>query len=89
MSRNTVIDATKGIGIVCVVLGHIVLYGSGVSRIIFAFHMPLFFFCSGLVFNYTGTSKELLYKAKQLIVPYCFLHLLACLLLYHFFNLVN
>lgn len=86
MSRNTVIDAAKGIGIVCVVLGHIVLYGSGVSRIIFAFHMPLFFFCSGLVFNYTGTSKELLYKAKQLIVPYCFFTLVGLFVAVSFFQ---
>lgn len=86
MNRNSVIDAAKGIGIICVVLGHLVLYGSGVSRIIFAFHMPLFFFCSGAVFNYTGTAKGLLYKVRQLVIPYYFFTCIGLLVSVVFFR---
>lgn len=43
VERNPVIDAAKGYGILLVVLGHSVYYDSFVFRVIFNFHMPLFF----------------------------------------------
>ena len=49
--RNTVIDSARGIGILLVFIGHLFLYDSIPFRIIFNFHMPLFFLLSGIVFN--------------------------------------
>ena len=46
-NRNLLVDVAKGIGIVLVVLGH-----SGIEfghYLIYMFHMPLFFFLSGML----------------------------------------
>lgn len=60
--RETWVDYAKGIGIILVVFGHANrgLYSSGIyispeiyhylDNIIYSFHMPLFFFLSGLFF---------------------------------------
>ena len=50
-SRNSTVDIAKGLGILLVVFGHnwIVLHDTGLLfRVIFSFHMPLFFFLSGI-----------------------------------------
>lgn len=64
------IDAAKGIGLLCVILGHLrVPY---VSTWVYTFHMPLFFFLSGLVFS--GKKYDfgtfLKKKLKSLVLPY-------------------
>ncbi len=74
------IDVAKGIGILAVVLGHSSLGDSFPYRIIFSFHMPLFFFLSGLCFNkdrytFAGLLKR---RTRQLLVP---LFLFSALLL--------
>ena len=50
MNRYNYIDISKGIGILMVVWAHILLVGVSHSMI-YAFHMPLFFFISGFLFN--------------------------------------
>ena len=51
--RDKVIDVAKGIGIILVILAH-VLKGKNifVLEVIYYFHMPLFFFISGLLSYY-------------------------------------
>ena len=49
--RDGVIDAAKGYGILLVFLGHLVYYDSPMFRVIFNFHMPLFFLLSGMTFS--------------------------------------
>ncbi|MEI6110047.1 MAG: acyltransferase family protein [Cyanobium sp. ELA712] len=49
--RDTSLDVAKGIGIMLVVIGHsqiVMAEWKDVSRMIFSFHMPLFFFLSGM-----------------------------------------
>ena len=60
------IDVAKGLGISSVVIGHV--YTNYIHWIIFAFHMPLFFFLSGI----TLKPKQLKIKKifKGLIIPY-------------------
>lgn len=64
------VDAAKGIGLLLVIIGH--LQVPYVSTWIYFFHMPLFFFLSGMV--YTGSKysfKEFLFKRiLSLILPY-------------------
>lgn len=54
-SRNTVVDASKGLAILLVVVGHVLQShlprpdDNCVYRIIYSFHMPLFFLLSGWV----------------------------------------
>lgn len=66
------IDITRGIAIILVIYGH--LFSSDHQRyLIYAFHMPLFFFISGMVFKPTGSKPflQILVKyAKQLLIPY-------------------
>lgn len=64
------IDTAKGLGLLCVIFGHLgVPY---LSTWLYTFHMPLFFFLSGVVFSggkYTF-SEFLVRKLKSLVVPY-------------------
>lgn len=82
------IDIAKGIGIFLMVIGHTSIPKIG-SHWIYSFHMPLFFFLSGYLFNPNKYSiKELfIRKTKTMIIPYFFFVLLnwgGCeLLQYH------
>lgn len=72
MRRFEYIDIAKGMGILLVVWGHIFL--TGVShRVIYAFHMPLFFLISGMLFKrdkFGGFVDFLKRRAKRLLVPF-------------------
>lgn len=72
MNRYEFIDISKGIGILMVVWAHILLVGVSHS-VIYAFHMPLFFFISGLLFNkekYFSLVHFIKQRTKRLFVPY-------------------
>lgn len=64
------IDTAKGIGLLLVILGH--LHVPLIATWIYTFHMPLFFFLSGVVFSGTKYNfKEFLKKRLQsLVIPY-------------------
>lgn len=69
--RKNYVDYIKAIGIVLVILGHINFANGFIKSWIYAFHMPLFFFASGLIikkekFNWAFILKKL----RGLIVPY-------------------
>lgn len=67
--RISWIDVTKGIAIYLVILGHS-LIGLKVNDYIFAFHMPLFFIASGLLFREKSIKKTITGNIKKLLVPY-------------------
>jgi polysaccharide biosynthesis protein PslL len=73
-NRNQTIDVVKGIGIILVVFGHnwISLKGNReIFRVIFSFHMPLFFFLSG-IFLKESTPLRVFLKSRTdtLLKPY-------------------
>lgn len=71
-------DILKGIGILCVLLGHTDLTGFP-KELIYGFHMPLFFFCSGVFYRKKTLKTTLLNNVRQLLVPYLFfLVILIC-----------
>ncbi|MBQ5976800.1 MAG: acyltransferase family protein [Oscillospiraceae bacterium] len=77
--RKEYLDIAKGIGILLVVLGHCPLVYHPLKQWIYSFHMPLFFFIGGMVWNKAShekrgffTWKFLMDKAKRLLIP-CFL----------------
>ncbi len=76
------IDALKGIGIILVVLAHHSLPIS-LDTYIFSFHMPLFFFISGFLFDfdkYAESARNFVKERfKSLIIPYFFFALITCL----------
>lgn len=60
--RIDYIDIAKGIGIILMVIGHSLNETSKLRLFIYLFHMPLFFFISGIVIN-----KKYFYDIKSLI----------------------
>ena len=72
--RSQDIDIAKGIGILLVVFGHnwIVSHQAGtLYQVIFSFHMPLFFFLSGVFLTPDrGWSQNIRQKADSLLKPY-------------------
>ena len=70
------VDALKGIAIFFVVLGHspyLSQLPQKVFNVIFSFHMPLFLFIAGYLFNPDVTGKEMIKKRfKSLLKPYIF-----------------
>lgn len=67
-NRIAWIDQAKGIGIISVIAGHIVL--PQVRIWLFSFHVPLFFFISGFLFNPNKPFKLFLKrKVQTLLVP--------------------
>lgn len=67
-NRIQFIDSAKGIGIVLMILGHIG-FGPHVYSSIYSFHMPLFFFISGLLFS-TPNKGKLINRCKRILIPY-------------------
>lgn len=66
--RNSYIDTIKGIGIFLVVLGH---QNTQLTEYIYSFHMPLFFFLSGIFHkNYNSYMGFIKRKFKTLMIPY-------------------
>ena len=73
--RIAYIDIAKGLGILLVVLGHNDLreYHPTLNRFVFAFHVPLFFFLSGLFFrpdrSFWETARR---KFNTILKPFLF-----------------
>lgn len=84
MTRFDYIDKLRGFAILLVVIGHIYLpytreaSNHPVAQMIYSFHMPLFFFISGFLCEFTHKIEKNGYlnfvwrKAIALLVPYLF-----------------
>ena len=82
VKRDALFDAMKGFGILLVIIGHAVQGSSDhfddifAFRMIYSFHMPLFFFISGYILQLGLERKRLapisfvLKKAHALVVPF-------------------
>ena len=71
--RRGEIDAAKGLALLSVVLGHVILLHTFPSNWIYTFHMPAFFFLSGMTFRpekYDGLLPFLKDKARKRLLPY-------------------
>ncbi|HDP7651372.1 TPA: acyltransferase family protein [Escherichia coli] len=81
MSSNRIlwIDTLKFLGILFIVIGHLGPVSGKLYNFVFLFHVPLFFFVSGL-FHRRSTSfiSFLDKKTKSLIIPYYILSLVSC-----------
>ncbi|MGN0153774.1 MAG: acyltransferase family protein [Lachnospiraceae bacterium] len=79
--RDKRIDIAKGIGIILVVLGHCSI--PPISTIIYLFHMPLFFFISGYLYNDNNSKDPYRFFKKKffgLYVPYAMCEIIFTLL---------
>lgn len=66
------INIARGLGILFVIIGH-VQTPEYIKSIIYSFHMPLFFFLSGYVFNtvkYVSALSFVVSRFRKLIIPY-------------------
>ena len=77
--RNCLIDVMRGIGIILVLLGHRSLPNIMV-KMIYAFHMPLFFFISGYLYRKCEFGKFVSNKIKKLIIPYIIFWLISAII---------
>lgn len=85
VEKKSYVDIMRGIGILLVVFGHITRSEQSLE-FVYNFHMPLFFFISGLLFNpqkYISVSVFLQKRFNSLILPYVFFYLIT--LLFYFF----
>lgn len=94
MERDRSIDIAKGIGILMVVLGHVPTIPIEFKKIIYSFHMPLFFFISGYLYNekkYNQITiiKFATIKMKKYIVPYFTIGIICFILFGVFYPLLN
>lgn len=67
--RLDYIDIARGISIICIILGH--LGNSLINRVVFTFHVPIFFLITGFFLN--GHDKHIVFvrkRARSLLVPY-------------------
>ena len=74
MGRNRVdyIDIAKGLGMLAIVWGHILLFKYS-CRVVYGFHIPIFFILSGMCFNhkkYSTVGEFISRRVKTLLVPY-------------------
>lgn len=68
-NRIKYIDIARGIAIICIVLGHLGI--DSINKIVFTFHVPIFFFITGYFINNKLSIDDFISnKVKTLIVPY-------------------
>lgn len=83
INRSETLDIAKGIGIILVVVGHswLVLSEPGILfQIIYSFHVPLFFFLSGIfVKENIHTINHIFRKIESLLKPYFVISILILL----------
>lgn len=69
MTRIPVFDMMKGIAILFMIIGHCQIPDS-LHRIIYLFHLPLFFIVSGYFYKNNSLKPQLVKDLKRLVVPY-------------------
>lgn len=81
-------DILKGIGIILVMLGHAISGKGFAHNLIYGFHMPLFFFCSGFFFKDKSLKESTIKDVKGLLIPwatFCCV-LILCSFMLHFLS---
>lgn len=67
--RLQYVDIARGIAMICIVLGH--LDNQNINRVVFTFHVPLFFFITGYFINAKLSVQDFIKsKVRTLIIPY-------------------
>ena len=78
-NRIKSIDIAKAIGIFLIVLGHTLTFGN-FRKFIYAFHVPLFFFLSGICFSKKDNVTFLKRRLKSLYLPYIIMSFISILI---------
>lgn len=72
------IDTAKVIGIFLMILGHRNLLDINSTKVIFSFHMPLFFIISGMFWKNINLDKTIKSISKTLLLPFTIIALIWC-----------
>ncbi|MCC8422692.1 acyltransferase family protein, partial [Photorhabdus thracensis] len=68
------VDSLKFLGMFYIYIGHLGQSAGNIYPFVFSFHVPLFFFISGLFFSSTENNRKLMnsvYKSfKGILIPY-------------------
>jgi len=74
------IDVAKGVAMVAIIMGHLDL--GMVDRVVYPWHVPLFFIVAGFFLSTNGSIWEFVCKkAKSLILPFIYTALLVVITL--------
>lgn len=89
MSNNRIrwIDVARGLGIIIVIYAH-TLSADSIRYIFYSFHMPLFFFLSGIVFHHRKNERFLPMvkkNIKNILLPYLLFAVSSYLIWFYFF----
>ena len=65
------LDSAKGIGVILINVGHLLYTGDvpWVNKLIYSFHMPMFFLFAGYTFR-VSSERFVRKKAKRLLLPF-------------------
>lgn len=75
------IDYAKCIGIVLIIVGHFLPKDNCLRTVIYSFHVPLFFFLAGMLYNNEKSIREVLItKTKRILFPYTYWFIISSLL---------
>lgn len=78
--RIEYIDIAKGIGIILIVLGHVLKNGF-LRQYSYSFHVPLFFFLSGLTYKFKN-DKKIKKKIIRIYIPYIVFSIISILVFF-------
>ena len=70
--RDICIDVAKGITILLVVYGHL---QNPINELIYSFHMPAFFFMSGIFAKEMSLKDTIIKKSHRLLIPFLIYYL--------------
>ena len=71
-------DVAKGICIISIILGH--LGAAEINRIVYLYHIPVFFLIAGYFLKKTEEKQFIKKKARRLLVPYAVTSMIICFL---------
>lgn len=80
-------DMAKGVGILCVIVGH--LGSQKISNVIYSFHMPLFFLISGYFICKESKPKNVIKKRLKQLLPAYLLTTLCIIVLVCICNTID
>lgn len=93
MIRERKIDYVKGLGIILVLTGHIPSIPFEIKKIIYSFHMPLFYMLYGYNFNLNNLCNSkinyLKLMLKKYLVPYFYFNFIFLIVYTLFLNLIK
>lgn len=87
MKRIQHLDIAKGIGIILVVIGHSLIEWG--HYLIYMFHMPLFFYLSGIFHKHDSFANVMTKKNNSLIVPFVIFSIILLIICSLFVDVVG